>query len=82
MDLRRRRHRRQRAIRSLTAIASLMLAWWLFDLAGYRPFGSLSVSQWLCFSLCFIGIDRIVSATVDLMVIALEPRDSQAPRAT
>ena len=80
MDLRRRRQRRQHAIRSLTSIASLMLAWWLFDLAGYRPFGS-SVSQWLCFSLCFIGIERIVSATVDFLVIALEPRDNQAPRA-
>jgi hypothetical protein len=79
MDLRRRRQRRQHAIRSLTAIASLMLAWWLFDLAGYRPFGS-SVSQWFSFVFCYIGIDRIVRFTVDLLVIAFEPRENQAPR--
>ena len=81
MDLRRRRQRREFLISSLTAMASLVLAWWLFDLAGYRPFGS-SVSQWFCFVLCYLGIERIVSTTVDFLVIAFEPRNGQAPRAT
>ena len=79
MDLQRRRRIRQSAIRSLTTIPSLMLAWWLFDLAGYRPFG-LSVTQFLCFFLCFLGIERIVNATIDLLLIAFEPWDNQAPR--
>jgi multisubunit Na+/H+ antiporter MnhE subunit len=81
MNDRRQRLRRQRVIRSLTAIPSVMLAWWLFDLAGDWSHG-YSISQFFGFLFCVLGIDRIVKATVDLLVIALEPRNDQSPRAT
>ena len=75
------KNRRQRVIRLLATIASFALAWWLFDIAGYWSQGH-STSQASCFALSFFGIERIVSATVDFLVIALEPRNGQAPRAT
>lgn len=73
--------RRRRVIPLLTTTVSFALAWWLFDIAGNWSQG-YTASQFFCFSLCFLGIERIVSATIDLLVIAFEPRNDRAPRVT
>ena len=67
------KRRRQSMIRSATTFASVLLAWWLLDLAGAR--GSHSLAQFLCLLFCVLGIERIASAVVDLTAIAFEPRN-------
>jgi hypothetical protein len=68
------KYRGRKLTRVLIAIACVALARWLFDVAGYWPHGySLSLSQFVCFLFCFIGIERVVSAAVDLATTAFAP---------
>ena len=66
------KHIKQRLTRSLTAIPSVALAWWLFHLAGDWP-RAASLGLFFIFLFCVLGIDRVVSAAVDLVTIALAP---------
>jgi hypothetical protein len=66
---------RQRLTRLLTAIPTVVLAWWLFEAAvGWS--GAMSLSQFFLFTFCLLGIDRVVRAAVDLVTIALAPADT------
>ena len=63
---------RQRLTRLLTAIPAFVLAWWLFEAAvGWS--GAMSLSQFFLFAFCLFGVDRVVSAAVDLVTIAVAP---------
>ena len=65
-------HAKQRLSRSLIAITSVTLAWLLFDLAGVWS-QARSITQFLCFMFCVLGIDRVMSAAIDLVTIAAAP---------
>ena len=73
------RHRGQRLVRGIVALISFALAWWLLDTTGNWP-NRQSFAQFLLLFLCVIAIDRILSAAIDLTVIALgrehAPRDT------
>jgi hypothetical protein len=63
---------KQRLTRLLTAIPTVVLAWWLFEVAvGWT--GAISVSRFFLFLFCALGIHRVVNAAVDLVAIALAP---------
>jgi len=65
-------------MRFMIAIASVLMAWWLFDFAG--DWSRHSIAQFLCFLFCVLGIQRIASASADMAVIVLSERG--APRGT
>ena len=65
----------QRVTRILPAIASFGLAWWLFQTTGGWS-RATSLSEFLLFLFCVLGIDRIVSAAIDLVTIAFGPTDT------
>jgi hypothetical protein len=66
------KRKKQRLTRLLTAIPAFLLAWWLFEAAvGWS--GPTSLSQFFLFAFCVFGVDRVVSAAVDLVTIALAP---------
>ena len=63
---------RQRLTQVLTAIPTVVVAWWLFEAAvGWS--GVTSLSRFFLFMFCVAGVDRVVSAVVDLVTIALAP---------
>jgi hypothetical protein len=76
------RHRGQRVVRAIVALLSFALAWWLLYDTGNWPNHSASFAQFLLLFLCVTAIDRILSATVDLTVIALGHNGERAPRDT
>jgi hypothetical protein len=62
----------QRLTRFLTAIPTVVLTWWMFEAAvGWS--GVTSLSRFLLFMFCMLGVGRVVSATVDLVTIAFSP---------
>jgi hypothetical protein len=63
---------RQRLTDALTASASVALAWWLFHIAGDWS-STTSLSQFFLFLFCVLGIDRVMSAAIDLVTIAFAP---------
>ena len=63
---------RKRLTRSLTAIPAVALGWWLYRAAGDWSH-TISLSQFFLFLFCVLGIDRVVSAVVDLVTITLAP---------
>ena len=63
---------KQRLTRLLTAIPTVVVAWWLFE-AGVGWSGATSLSRFFLFMFCLLGVDRVVSAAVDLVTIALTP---------
>lgn len=72
-------HRKQRLTPLLTTGASVALAGWLLHIAGVWP-GAASLSQFLLFMFCVFGINRVVSAAVDLVTIALAPIETVKDR--
>jgi hypothetical protein len=72
------KHTRQRLTRLLSTSASVALGWWLFDLAGVSHVTSLS--QFFCFMFCVLGIERVMSAVIDLVTIALTPIETLKQR--
>ena len=66
------KHLKQRLTRALTAIPSVALAGWLFHVVGDWPHAA-SLSQFFLFMFCVLGIDRVISAVVDFVTIALAP---------
>jgi hypothetical protein len=69
------KRRSQRLIHLVVAIASVLIAWWLLDLAGAWSRGPHYVAQFLCFVFCVNGIERIASAAADMAVIVFERSD-------
>jgi hypothetical protein len=63
---------RQRLTRVLTAIPAPVLAWWLLQATGVWSSGA-SPSHFFLFLFCVLGVDRILSAAIDLVTIALAP---------
>jgi hypothetical protein len=72
------KHTKQRLTRLLAASASVALAWWLFDLAGWSH--ATSLSQFFGFMFCVLGIERVMSAVIDLVTIALTPVETLKQR--
>ena len=68
------KRRGQRLIRLVIAVASVLMAWLLLDLAGAWSHGSHSVAQFCCLLFCVIGIERIASAAADLAAIVVSER--------
>ena len=66
------KHTKQRLTRLFTTVASFTLAWFLFEVAGAWSHPQ-SLAQFFCFAFCVFGIDRVMSAAIDLLTIALAP---------
>jgi hypothetical protein len=71
--------RRLRLIRGLVGSASAGCAWWLFYLMGAWTTASRSSIMFLCFFLCIVGIDRIVGASLDVLMLLQRDRSREAP---
>jgi hypothetical protein len=71
--------RRLRLTRGLVGAASAALAWWLFYLMGAWTTASRSSIMFLCFFLCILGVDRILDASLDVLMLLQKGRSRDAP---
>ena len=68
-----------RLVQGIVTVVSVGLAWWLVHLVRSSSNGSFSFPELLCFLLCTIAIDRILTFAVDMAIIAFGP-STASPR--
>jgi hypothetical protein len=61
--------KRLRLVRGIVGSASAGLAWWLFYLLDVWSGASRSPTAFVCFFFCILGVDRALSASIDLIAI-------------
>jgi hypothetical protein len=64
---------RHRVIRCIAAIFAAESAWWLCGLAGLWANGTKTFASFAVFALCVVGLNRLYTAMIDLLLIAATP---------
>jgi len=67
------KHRPVRWVQGIVTVVSVGLALWLVHSATNWSDGFFSFPQFLCFLLCTVAIDRILTFALDMAIIAFGP---------